>query len=134
VSDEPDWVTREVLDAIHDDQIRQHGGSYGVRDDGLIESALMRPQNRWRYEKGADLPALAASYAFGLAKNHGYVDGNKRVAFSAAYLFLALNGWEIETPEPDVVAAMLALASGEAGEEEFADWIRPRIVPLQDDL
>lgn len=134
MSDEPEWVTREVLDAIQQDQIRQHGGSYGVRDQGLIESALMRPQNKWRYEADADLAALAASYAFGLAKNHGYVDGNKRVAFSAAYLFLALNGWEIETPEPEVVSAMLALAAGEAGEEHFADWLRARIVPLCDDL
>jgi death on curing protein len=129
--DEPEWITREMLDAMHADQIRQHGGSYGVRDDGLLESALMRPQNRWRYERESDLSALAASYAFGLAKNHGYVDGNKRIAFSAAYLFLALNGWEIETPEPGVVAVMVALASGETGEEGMADWLRARIIPLQ---
>ena len=131
--DEPEWITREMLDAMHADQIRQHGGSYGVRDAGLLESALMRPQNRWRCEEDSDLSALAASYAYGLVKNHGYVDGNKRVAFSAAYLFLALNGWEIEAPEPAVVAMMIALASGESEEEAMAAWLRSRIVPLQEE-
>jgi death-on-curing protein len=134
VLDEPEWITREMLDAMHADQIRQHGGSYGVRDAGLLESALMRPQNRWRYESDSDLSTLAASYAFGLAKNHGYVDGNKRVAFSAAYLFLALNGWEIDTPEPEVVAVMVALASGGIGEEHLTEWLRVRIIPLPEDV
>lgn len=132
MGDEPEWITRELLDAIHADQIRQHGGSYGVRDVGLLESALMRPQNRWRYEEESDLSALAASYAFGLVKNHGYVDGNKRIAFSAAYVFLALNGWEIDTSEPEVVVAVVALASGEMSEQDFAGWLRPRLTPLEE--
>jgi death on curing protein len=134
VSDEPEWVSRGMLDAIHADQIRQHGGSYGVRDDGLIDSALARPQNRWRYEDDAHLTALAASLGFGLAKNHGFIDGNKRVAFAATYLFLALNGWELEAPEPDVVTVMLALAAGEVGEEGFQEWILRRVVPIPEDL
>lgn len=134
MADKPEWVSREVLDAIQADQIRQHGGSYGIRDAGLIDSALMRPQNRWRYEADCDLAALAASYAFGLAKNHGYVDGNKRVAYMAAYVFLALNGWEIDAPEPEVVAVMVGIASSEAGEEDFAAWARERISPLPDEV
>jgi death-on-curing protein len=132
--DEPEWISREILDAIQADQIRQHGGSYGVRDAGLIDSALMRPQNKWRYETDCDLAALAASYAFGLAKNHGYVDGNKRVAYMAAYLFLALNGWEIDAPEPEVVAIMIGIASSEAGEEDSAVWARELITPLPDEV
>ena len=89
---EPRWLTRRMLDVLHDAQLREHGGSPGTRDEGLLESALARPQHKFAYAKRPDLATLAAAYAFGLARNHGYVDGNKRTAFMAAYVFLGLNG------------------------------------------
>jgi len=85
-----------MLDAIHQAQLREHGGTSGVRDEGLLESALARPRHKFAYAKRADVATLAAAYAFGLAKNHGYVDGNKRVAFVAAYVFLGLNGYDLD--------------------------------------
>ena len=92
---EPRWLSRRLLDAIHLDQLREHGGSPGVRDENALESALGRPRNRWLYDPASDLATLAAAYGYGLATNHGYVDGNKRVAFMALYTFLALNGWRV---------------------------------------
>ena len=99
-----------------------------MRDDGLIDSALSRPQNRWAYAKDVDLADLAAAYGYGLAKNHGFVDGNKRIGFMAMYVFLRLNGREIEADEPDVVRAMTAVASGEMGEDALASWLRQNVV------
>lgn len=127
---EPIWLSKPVVEAIHYRQIRQHGGSYGVRDVGLIDSALARPQNRWGYSGEADLPALAAAYGFGLTKNHGFVDGNKRVGFMAMYIFLGLNGLEIEVREEEVVQVMTEVAGGERSEDGLAEWIRGRVVPL----
>lgn len=124
----PRWLSRLILDRLHQELVREHGGSYGVRDEGLIESALARPQNRWAYEAGADLPALAAAYGFGLARNHGYVDGNKRAAFAALYVFLGLNGLDLEVPEPDVVAVMTGVADGSITEDELAIWTRTHAV------
>ena len=121
---EPRWLTRRMLDAIHADQIRQHGGSPGVRDGGLIDSALARPRNRLAYEEHADLAELAASYAAGLARNHGYIDGNKRVAFMALYVFLGLNGKRLVADEADVVQVMLRVATGEMDEQHLASWLR----------
>ncbi|MFB3112425.1 MAG: type II toxin-antitoxin system death-on-curing family toxin [Gemmatimonadales bacterium] len=115
--------------AIHSDQIQAHGGSLGLRDRGLLESALDRPRNRLRYEPDSDLPALAAAYGFGLANNHPFVDGNKRVAFQSMYLFLGLNGFRIEAPEEEVVAVVLSLASGDVDESGLADWLRQHITP-----
>lgn len=126
----PKWLTRRMLDVLHDAQLREHGGAPGARDDGLLESALARPQQRWAYAKSPDLATLAAAYAFGLAKNHGYVDGNKRVAFIAAYVFLGLNGRDLETDEPDVVAIIERLAAGRLSEPALADWFRTHIRPL----
>lgn len=120
---EPRWISREILDAIHDAQLREHGGSSGVRDEGLLDSALNRPRNKFAYGE-TDLSVLAAAYAFGIAKNHGYVDGNKRAAFTAAALFLAINDRELEAPEPEVVDVMNRLASGKLTEAAFADWLR----------
>jgi death-on-curing protein len=114
--------------AVHSDQVRSHGGSLGVRDSGLLESALARPRNRHEYEPDADLSALAAAYGFGIAKNHPFVDGNKRVAFQAMYVFLGLNGLRIDAPEPEVVALVLALASGELSEAALAKWLREHTV------
>jgi death-on-curing protein len=124
---EPRWLTRRLVDAIHLDQLHEHGGSPGVRDENALDSALARPRNRWAYDPESDLAALAAAYGYGLATNHGYVDGNKRVAFMALYTFLALNGRELDAPEPEVVEVMLTLAAGELREDELASWAREPI-------
>jgi death-on-curing protein len=119
-----------MLDVLHDDQLREHGGALGVRDDGLLESALARPRRKWAYVEAPDLATLAAAYAFGLAKNHGYVDGNKRVAFMAAYVFLGLNGTDLEADERDVVTTIERLAAGRLSEAAVAEWIRTHLRPL----
>ena len=121
---EPRWVSRSVVLAIHGDQVAQHGGSLGLRDEGLLESALERPKNRLHYEPDSDLAALAAAYGFGVTRNHPFIDGNKRVAFQLMYVFLGLNRLTISATEPDVVALMLELASGNLSEDELADWLR----------
>jgi death-on-curing protein len=97
----------------------------------LIESALARPLQRWTYDESADLADLAASYAFGIAKNHGFVDGNKRTAFLALYVFLGLNGKDFDAAEPEVVSVMLAVAGGELSEDELAAWVRERWVEAE---
>jgi death on curing protein len=127
----PNWLTRRMLDALHDAQLRDHGGAPGVRDEGLLESALARPQQKWAYAKPPDLATPAAAYAFGLAKNHGYVDGNKRVAFMAAYVFLGLNGKDLDAAEPDVATVMNRLAAGRTTETALADWFRSHVQPLR---
>jgi death-on-curing protein len=121
---EPRWLTRVVVDAIHNDQLREHGGLPGIRDDNVLESALARPQQKWHYADNADVPMLAAAYAFGLVKNHPYRDGNKRIGFLAMATFLAMNGHELEAADAEVVAEFVALADGGVSEEELADWIR----------
>lgn len=121
---EPRWISKTLILAVHANQVREHGGSPGVRDKGLLESALSRPRNRFGYESGSDLCDLAASYGFGIARNHPFVDGNKRVAFQAMYIFLGLNGLRIDVPEEEVVALMLALASGELEESDLAAWLK----------
>lgn len=128
-TEEPIWLTRRIVDVIHYQQIQEHGGSHGVRDDDAIESALARPRQKRAYDSGSDHADLAAAYAFGLSKNHGYVDGNKRVAFMALYTFLSLNGHDLDAPETEVVAMMLAVADGTLGEEELARWVRTRATP-----
>jgi death-on-curing protein len=101
----------------------------GIRDENVLESALARARQRWTYEPEADLPRLAADYAFGIARNHPFRDGNKRVALLAAVIFLGLNGLEFVAPEEEVVERMLALASGDLDEEEVGEWIRSRVQP-----
>jgi death-on-curing protein len=128
--DEPVWLSREEVAYLHDSSIRQFGGSPGVRDEGLIASAIARPTNLWSYEPDADLAALAAAYAFGLAKNHGFIDGNKRIGFLAMGVFLYVNGWRLEAAEPEAVVVMVELASGRRSEQELAAWLRERIRPL----
>lgn len=123
---EPVWLTRSIVDFIHASTLDEHGGSAGVRDDGLIDSALDRPRNKRAYAPDADLADLAAAYAYGLIKNHGFVDGNKRVAFLAAYTFLGLNDHELDANEPEVVVVMEDLAAEKITEEAFAAWIRSR--------
>lgn len=127
---EPLWLDRLVVEAIHFDQIRLHGGLPGVRDENALESALARPRNRAAYGSGFDLAALAAAYGFGLATSHPFSDGNKRVAFLAMYVFLDLNGLEIEAQEPEVVELMVALAAGRTSEAELAGWLRRHLRPV----
>lgn len=119
-----------MLDAIHDAQLREHGGAPGVRDEGLVDSALARPQHKFAYAAKADLGTLAAAYAFGLARNHGFVDGNKRVAFMAAYTFLGLNGRDLKASELEVVAAIDGVAAGRVSEIALARWFRNRLHPV----
>lgn len=126
---EPRWLKPVFLLAIHADQIKAHGGTPGIRDRGLLLSALERAPNRHRYDPDADLAALAAAYGFGISSNHPFVDGNKRVAFQAMFLFLGLNGLRIEAPEEEVVNLVLALASGDVEEAALADWLRTHITP-----
>jgi death-on-curing protein len=124
---EPVWLDATIALAVHDRQLAEHGGDQGVRDPALLESALARPVNRWGYGDD-DRCALAAAYAFGIARNHPFVDGNKRTAWVFARLFLALNGLALRFAPEDAIRAMLALAAGELGEEELADWFRERMV------
>ena len=126
---EPRWLAPVHVLAIHSDQIQAHGGAVGLRDRGLLESALERPRNRFRYEPDSDLSALAAAYGFGIARDHPFLDGNKRVAFQAMYLFLGLNGFRIDAAEEEVVATILALASGKLDETSLAAWLRDHITP-----
>lgn len=125
---EPNWLSRVVVDAIHSDQLREHGGLPGVRDENVLESALARPQQKWHYEAETDRSMLAAAYAFGLVKGHPYRDGNKRIGFLAMVTFLGMNRRELETTDAEVVSQFLALADGSVGENELADWIREHVV------
>ena len=117
-------MSRTVVDAIHTDQVREHGGLPGVRDEHLLESALARPQQKWRYADRTDMPTLAAAYAFGLIQNHPYRDGNKRIGFLAVVTFLGINGHDFSATDTDVVSEFLALADGSISEEGLANWIR----------
>jgi len=120
---EPDWITLDLALAIHDEQLGEHGGAEGVRDQGLLESALARPRNAWGYGT-TDLSALAASLCYGIARNHPFIDGNKRTAYVATETFLLLNGLMLTSSDAESVAAMLDLAAGEMSEEDFAAWLR----------
>lgn len=125
--EEPRWVERLVVEAVHFDLVRTHGGMPGLRDDTSLESALARPRQRFAYAAGSDLAALAAAYGYGFVRDHPFNDGNKRVAFVTMGVFLGLNGHEIEAPETEIVTVMLDLAAGELAEEQLADWIRSRL-------
>ncbi len=129
-SREPRWLGRVVVDAVHGDQLRQHGGLAGLRDENALESALARPENSWVYAEERDLATLAAAYGFALVRSHPYRDGNKRIGFLAIATFLGMNGYELTATDEDVVSDMLALASGHVSEEELARWIRDRMIML----
>jgi death-on-curing protein len=122
------WLDPSVLAAVHEEQLAEHGGASGVRDAGLFESALARPQHLAAYGS-PDAADLTAAYGFGLARNHPFVDGNKRTAFVAVELFLALNGQRLGAADADCVLTMLALAAGELPEADFAAWIRRHVRP-----
>lgn len=121
---EPVWLDRLTVDAIHFDQLLEHGGLHGVRDEGALKSALDRARNRWLYEPASDLAALAAAYGLGLVANHPYADGNKRVALMAMYVFLAVNGRRLVAPEAEAALVVLDVARGRLGEAELAVWLR----------
>ena len=126
---EPFWLTRQAIEIIHDEQLVEHGGAGGIRDAGLLESALARPRNLFAYGE-ADICALAAAYAAGIVRNHPFVDGNKRTGFLAAYSFLAVNGLELDAPEAEAVVMTLGLASGEMPEQGYAAWLRDHAAPV----
>ena len=124
IGKEPIWISDELVEAIHERQIAEHGGGSGIRDRSMMESALARPQQRFAYEESADIPSLAAAYAFGIARNHPFVDGNKRTAYVVCRTFLVLNGWDLVGSLSDRYPVFLSLAAGELTEEALTDWLR----------
>ena len=126
------WIEQRMIMAVHDEQLAEHGGGSGLRDEGLLESALMRPQNIFAYNEKADICTLAAAYAFGLAKNHPFIDGNKRTAAVAMELFIELNGNRLTSSNADGVIMMLKLAGGEMSEDELVTWLRENVAAVQD--
>lgn len=122
------WLSRRLVVAIHDEQLRRHGGAEGIRDEGLLESALARPLNHAGYGD-PDTAELGALYAVAIARNHPFVDGNKRAAFGAMAVFLTLNGIPLEANEAEAVVITLAMAAGEIPEEEFVAWVRHHAAP-----
>ena len=127
---EPVWLGRHAIDEAHVRQIREHGGAHGIRDENALESALARPRQRWHYQTDASLAELAAGYAFGLARNHPYTDGNKRIALVVMVAFLDRNGVELTATNAEAVTVILALAAGEMAEPELTAWIEGHTRPL----
>jgi death-on-curing protein len=123
VSDATVWLTSRIVRIIHDEQLAENGGASGVRDDGLLLSALARPQIHGEYT-GAGIPELAAITAIAIARNHPFIDGNKRTAYVALELFLELNGYDLAASDAESVVAMLALAAGELSDDEFIGWVK----------
>jgi death on curing protein len=121
--DEPLWLTRDIIIAIHDEQLSVHGGASGLRDEGMLASALDRPRNKWIYEQ-AELPELAAAYAFGMARNHPFVDGSERTSLLVLFTFLGINGIDYIAPEAEAAAIVVALATGQVDEEGLTRWVR----------
>lgn len=123
------WLDRVMIEAIHASQISEHGGSHGLREPGLLESALARPRNRWLHGGegvSPDVAELGAALAFGLIRDHPFVAGSKRVGLMAAYTFLILNALELDAPEPEAVLVIRDVAAGELGEPELIAWLRDR--------
>ena len=130
--DEPVWLSMELIERLHDRQLAEHGGPAGARDRGMLESALGRPLQKFAYGGLAiDLPVLAAAYAFGLARNHPFVDGNKRTAAVACELFFELNGYLLVAADEDLYPVFAALAAGDLPEDQLAEWLRRRARPEQ---
>lgn len=121
------WIDKQALLLLHDESLAEHGGASGMRDEGLLDSALARPLNLLAYGE-PDYADLAAAYGVGVAKNHAFVDGNKRAAFLCVGLFLALNGWRLRATQADATLTMLAVAAGKMAENEFAVWLRGHTV------
>ncbi len=127
---DPVWIDLEVVLAIHDEQLAEHGGQAGVRDRGLLESAMARPKNQFAYGEHA-LHRLAASYASGISRNHPFLDGNKRTSLVVAELFLELNGLELTASDAECVTTFLALAAGDLSEDELTEWIAAHCSPVR---
>lgn len=125
----PRWIAKQAILLLHAESLAEHGGAEGVRDEGALESALARPLNRESYGDASDLCGLAAAYAFGISRNHPFVDGNKRVAFIAMGLFLALNGVRLTATQVDATQVMRALAAGQLSEAELAEWVSAHVQP-----
>ncbi|MGO4524374.1 type II toxin-antitoxin system death-on-curing family toxin [Microvirga sp. 2MCAF35] len=126
---EPRWISRQALLLKHAESLRLFGGAEGLRDEGMLDSALARPVNAWFYRGEMRTEYLAAAYAFGLSKNHPFIDGNKRAAFIAYVGFLKLNGFNLVASQPDAYRTMIDLAAGAMSEEDFAEWIHMNIAP-----
>ncbi len=126
---EPVWLTRNIIGAVHADQIIEHGGEFGIRDEGLLEATLALPVHRRNYDSSYDLPRLAAAYGYGFLKNNVFLDGNRRVAFLAMYVFLGLNGYEIDTLETDAVYMIKDVDTGSISEQDIAEWLGSLIKP-----
>ena len=124
------WLDRRALLLLHEESLAEHGGLRGFRDEGLFDSALIRPQQILNYEPDATLAKLAAAYAFGITRNHPFSDGNKRAAYLALDMFCRVNGWAVRTSQLDVFNTMLALAAGDMTEEALASWIAQHLIPL----
>ena len=120
---EPRWISRKALLLLHEESLAEFGGARGLRDEGLLDSALARPQNTHHYNAESTLADLAAAYGFGLAKNHAFVDGNKRVAYLGMGLFLAIHGYRLKPNQVDAIETMLGVASGEISERALSEWI-----------
>jgi death-on-curing protein len=127
---EPKWIRIESVLAAHSKQLAQHGGIEGIRDRGLLESALSRPRNLFAYQT-PDLAALASGYAFGIVRNHPFLDGNKRTALATCRAFLLLNGFAIDATQDEKAFQILRLAASEISEEQFSEWLRERLVPRE---
>jgi death on curing protein len=130
VNADPKWINKKALLWLHEESLAEFGGARGLRDEGLLDSALARAQNTHAYKPDSTMPDLAASYAFGLAKNHPFVDGNKRAAFLAIGLFLRINGYRLEADQVDAIQTILALAAGDLDESALSAWIAGRVVSV----
>jgi death on curing protein len=124
---EPIWLLREVILAVHEEQLAEHGGLVGIRDVGMLDSALSRPEQLFAYGDEPDIAQLAAAYGFGIARNHPFADGNKRTAFVAMELFLGINGYDFYASDEDCILTILALAAGEMEEAQLAAWVRANV-------
>ena len=121
---QPRWIDKRALLQLHEESLATFGGAVGLRDEGLLDSALARPLNQWLHDKSLDLASLAAAYGFGIARNHPFVDGNKRSAFMAIGLFLSINGKRLRADQVDTIHVILSLAAGALEEPALAEWIR----------
>lgn len=122
------WLSLRLVKAIHQEQIAEHGGLNGIRDEGLLESALARPQNRYGYNQISDIPSLASAYTFAIIKNHPFIDGNKRTGFIAGVTFLFLNSYSFHHSEVEVVTVIQNLASGNLTEDELQQWFKQGVI------
>jgi death-on-curing protein len=133
VTKAPAWIDKRALLLLHRESLAQFGGAGGLRDEGLLDSALARPVNKHTYEGCKELADLAAAYGFGLARNHPFIDGNKRAAFLAVGVFLAINGHRLAATPVDAIESILALAAGSIDEAQFAEWIKRNLHGAADD-